>query len=368
MNRRVTAFLAVGAMGFGVQMLILQWMLAAWRWPYPVATLVAVEAALLHNFVWHERWTWADRAEPSGGWVLRLVRFHLGSGITSLAGNVLLTAAFVELLDVPPLLANVGAVAATSLANYLVADRWVFSLPAAACAACLLAVGPGAEAAGVNADTLAAWNGHVALVERSLPEHEADPPLREPEGRAIAVPGGTIHEWRGSVTIPGITVGQLVRALTTPGLPPPAPDILDARIVSRHGDAWRVYLKLTRSAVITVVYDTEHDVRFNQHEPGFATSRSVSTRIEETSGADRGFLWRLNSYWRYRQRGTAVVVDVLSLSLSRGVPALVRSVAAPLINRIARESMQRTLDAVERFGRGLPACGTARCAAAASRD
>ena len=38
------------------------------------------------------------------------------------------------------------------------------------------------------------------------------------------------------------------------------------------------------------------------------------------------------------------MVDLESLTLSRNVPSLVRPIAAPLVNRIARESMVRTLD------------------------
>jgi hypothetical protein len=112
-------------------------------------------------------------------------------------------------------------------------------------------------------------------------------------------------------------------------------------------------MKLTRSAIITVTYDTEHEVTFTRVAPGFARSRSASTSIREEGGSDRGFLWRLNSYWRYRQHGNDVVVDLLSVSLSRDVPSLARPVAGPIVNAVARESIERTLDAVARFGAGL---------------
>jgi hypothetical protein len=80
-----------------------------------------------------------------------------------------------------------------------------------------------------------------------------------------------------------------------------------------------------------------------------ATSRSVATRITEAGGGDRGFLWRLNSYWRYTQVGPDVRVDLESISLSRAVPRVARPVARPLVDRIANESLQRTLDSVQRF-------------------
>jgi putative flippase GtrA len=349
--------MCIGAAGFGLQLALVALLSTVARWPYPLAVVLAVEAAVLHNFAWHERWTWVDRHDAGHARWRRLVRFHLGTGLTSLVGNVVVTTLAVEVLDMQPVLANVCAVAATSLANFLVADRWVFSPPVtAAVIVALLAVPASATAAELRGETVAAWGRHIASVEAMLQAHESDPPVRETEGRTVSVPGGSIHEWRGSVIVHGVSVERLVHALQTPGLPPPADDILEARVLGRTGDTLHVYMKLTRTAIITVTYDTEHDVTFARRSPGFATSRSVSTRIREDGGSDRGFLWRLNSYWRYRQHGDDVVVDVLSVSLSRDVPALARPLAAPLIDRIARESMQRTLAAVEQFGSGLGRC------------
>jgi len=88
---------------------------------------------------------------------------------------------------------------------------------------------------------------------------------------------------------------------------------------------------------------------FERHSHALATSRSISTKVAEASGADRGFLWRLNSYWRYTQVGTDVRIDLESISLSRDVPWFVRSMAEPLINRIARESVTRTLSSVRSY-------------------
>jgi len=354
MTQRVSAFFAIGVAGFVLQIAMLHWLSSAWHWPYVIATLVAVESAILHNFFWHERWTWADRRPDRRSTRTRLLRFHLGTGMTSLAGNVLVTALAVELLHMPTLIANTVAVLATSLVNFLVLDRWVFRrFPAAACCVALLLAPMDVSAAGAGRETVTAWNRHIAVIESTIGDHATDSPATEPEGRSISIAGGTIHEWRGSVLVRGITVPRLVGALEVPGLPPPSDDVLDARVLRRDGDSLHVYLRLTRSAVMTVTYDTEHDVTFTHHYPAFATSRSVSTTIREIGDSDHGFLWALNSYWRYRQQGDDVLVDVLSVSLSRSVPSLVRPIAAPVIDHVGRESMQRTLDAVERFGRGL---------------
>jgi len=179
-----------------------------------------------------------------------------------------------------------------------------------------------------------------------------DRPLRPgtaTQGLMIDIPGGTIYHSSGSILIRGTTVDRVVRALMYPGTPPPQADVLDSRVLARTDSTLRVYLKLSRTAVVTVVYDTEHQVTFTRHSPVMATSRSVSTRIAECDGGDRGFLWRLNSYWRYTQAGNDVRVDLESLSLSRSVPRVARPVARPIIDRIARDSIQRTLDSVQRF-------------------
>lgn len=351
MTSRVPAFIGVGVVGFVVQMVTLFCLTHVWHWSYLAATTIAVEAAVLHNFAWHERWTWADRRGRSSGAVERLWRFHLGNGATSIFGNIIITALAVEQLRLAPLAANTFAVIVTSAVNYLLADRWVFKrVPVALLAAVWLLLPDPLAAAQLQPETIAAWNRHVAATELTLRDHENEPPLDAPEGRSLRVPGGTIHEWRGSTVVPGTTVEAIVHALQVPGLPPPAEDILEAHVMRRRGDTLHLFMRITRSAVVTVTYDTEHDVTFERRRDGFATSRSVATSIRETGGDDHGFLWRLNSYWWYRQRGNDVVIDVLSLSLSRDVPSLLRPIASPVIDRVARESMRRTLDAVERFG------------------
>jgi hypothetical protein len=107
--------------------------------------------------------------------------------------------------------------------------------------------------------------------------------------------------------------------------------------------------------VITVTYNTEHVVDYHRVTGSRALVRSVATRIAELAAAstpqehekpsadDNGFLWRLNAYWRYEAVPGGVIVECESVSLSRPVPLLIRPVANPIVDRIARESMQRTL-------------------------
>ena len=127
MRTRLTAFATVAAGGFLLQVATLAVLTLTVDWPYVPATAVAVEVAVLHNFWWHERWTWSDRSLPAGSGRHRLVKYHLTTATTSIAGNLLLTAGFVELAHMPVVAGNIAAVGAMAAANFFVADRWVFA-------------------------------------------------------------------------------------------------------------------------------------------------------------------------------------------------------------------------------------------------
>jgi putative flippase GtrA len=120
-------FNLVGVLGFLVQLAALFLLKRLAGLQYLVATAIAVELTLLHNFVWHEHVTWADVTSHFRQGVLgRLIRFHLANGLISIAGNVAFTWMFVESLHWPYLLANSTSVVICSLLNFVVGDRLVF--------------------------------------------------------------------------------------------------------------------------------------------------------------------------------------------------------------------------------------------------
>jgi putative flippase GtrA len=120
-------FYAVGALGIVVQLTALALLKSGLHMDYLLATALAVEAAVLHNFFWHERWTWADRLRHvSTGRAGRLVRFHLTNGVVSILGNLILMKVLVSRGDVPYLYANGLIIAILSVVNFLAADQLVF--------------------------------------------------------------------------------------------------------------------------------------------------------------------------------------------------------------------------------------------------
>jgi putative flippase GtrA len=121
-------FNVVGVIGFALQSAAL-FVLTHSAHPagYLVATAVAVELAVLNNFVWHQRWTWRDRPSATTKETLhRLAKFNITNGAVSITGNLVLMSILVGRLGLPIAGANVASVAACSICNFFLADRIAF--------------------------------------------------------------------------------------------------------------------------------------------------------------------------------------------------------------------------------------------------
>jgi putative flippase GtrA len=128
---RWLVFNTIGAIGLFVQLACLWTLRHAFHLHYLVAALLAIELAIVHNFFWHWRWTWADRVVAPADLVRRFIRFNLTNGAISIIGNLVLMAALVELANTPYLLAHLLSVAACSWANFVVSDIVVFGVRSA---------------------------------------------------------------------------------------------------------------------------------------------------------------------------------------------------------------------------------------------
>jgi putative flippase GtrA len=125
--RRWLVFNSVGVMGILLQTSALFVLIHQVGLNYLLATGLAVEAAILHNFCWHEYWTWADRAKGSKSLIIRrFIYFQCANGAISLVGNVLLMRIFVDSLSLNYLPANMLSIALCSVINFLAGDRFVF--------------------------------------------------------------------------------------------------------------------------------------------------------------------------------------------------------------------------------------------------
>jgi putative flippase GtrA len=119
-------FNLVGAMGMAVQLAALALFNRLTAGRYLVATAAALELTLVHNFVWHLRYTWRDRRDRSAlpG---RFVRFHLSNGLVSLLGNLALMPLLVEEARIPVVASNAIAILCCSLVNFWLGHNWAFA-------------------------------------------------------------------------------------------------------------------------------------------------------------------------------------------------------------------------------------------------
>jgi dolichol-phosphate mannosyltransferase len=123
-------FNLVGVLGFALQSGAL-FLLTHTAYPinYLAATAVAVELAVLNNFVWHQRWTWNDRPSTTKKETLRrLGKFNITAGVVSITGNLLLMSVLVGRMRLPIVVANLVTVVICSLLSFVLADRIAFDV------------------------------------------------------------------------------------------------------------------------------------------------------------------------------------------------------------------------------------------------
>lgn len=139
------------------------------------------------------------------------------------------------------------------------------------------------------------------------------------------------------------------------------PEVIASKLISHRGDNFQIYLRLLKKKIMTVVLDTDHDVQYRSLDRKRWICRSYTTRIAEVENAGSnkervlppdtgfGFLWRLDSYWRFQERDGGVVIECRAISLTRDVPFGLGWIIEPIIQKLPKESLIHTLEATRRM-------------------
>ena len=181
-------------------------------------------------------------------------------------------------------------------------------------------------------------------------------------GEKVPCAGGMIHHWVGVVFIPGAKLQDVLAVLQDYDRQAQyyAPDVEQSKIELHDDDHFVVFLRFRRHKVITVVLNTQHDVRYFRDSRTGEHSRSSAVHIgevenagkpnerEKATGEDGGYLWRMETWWRMEERDGGVYVQSEVASLTRDIPAGLGWLIGPFVTSIPRETLTFTLQATRK--------------------
>jgi hypothetical protein len=215
-----------------------------------------------------------------------------------------------------------------------------------------------------------AQSGPYLWVERLPPEQRAadEAQLRNGQlvierldtldsGKTIPVPGGIIHHWIGTAFVPGATLVQTLAFMQDYDHKTEyfKPDIVRSKILRHDGDDYFVLLRFYNKKFFTTVIDTDQEIHYHVVDSTHAYSRSRTTRVQEVENAgkadekleaeghDRGFMWRMNTFWRFEEKDGGTYVECQAISLTRDIPTGLGWMVGSFVTSVPRESLTFTL-------------------------
>jgi hypothetical protein len=177
-------------------------------------------------------------------------------------------------------------------------------------------------------------------------------------GKSIDAPDAMIHHWLAIVFVPGVSVNSAVALMEDYDRHSQvfAPNIVASKLLERKDERFRVSLRFYVKKVIGVTLDTENQAEFFRPAADRAYSRIRSTKVteitnagtpqqsEKAPGQENGFMYRLNTYWRFLERDGGTYIQCESLTLSRDVPFALSWIIKPFISQVPKESLSFTLE------------------------
>ena len=176
-------------------------------------------------------------------------------------------------------------------------------------------------------------------------------------GHTMEAPDAIIHHWLGAVFAPGANLPQTLALVQDYNHHQDIykPEVVRSRLIGHTGNDFQIYYRLRKKKVITVTLNTYHDVHYFPIDSTRCYSRSYSTRIAEVAdadtpderekpvGQDGGFLWRINSYWKFEAKDGGMYIECESISLTRNIPTGLGWLIKPFVTSIPKESLEMTM-------------------------
>jgi len=175
-------------------------------------------------------------------------------------------------------------------------------------------------------------------------------------GKDIDVPGGFVQDWLGLLFIPGATIPQVRSILQDYAAYKQIykPEVIESKMLDHKASDYDIFLRLYKKQFVTIVLNANYRVHYGDVDSPRMYINSRSTRIAEVKDPDRpnseelpvghddGFLWALNSYWRFEEADSGVYAQLEAVSLSRDLPFGLMWLKG-FLQKFPRESMEATL-------------------------
>ena len=266
------------------------------------------------------------------------------------------------------------------------------TLAAAALAALLPGLCPEARATDLKPETLAAFNRLSAARDAQFDAEvqndpflwvDAQPQAKREEyyrqlraqgviieklgatidGKKYDVPDAMVHRWVGLVFIPRVRVETVVHLVQDYDHHAKyyAPEVARSKLISRDDGHFLVYLRFHAKHILSVTVDTWMEAWYRTISPAREVSRSHTTRVQEVNNAgqpdesllpeghDRGFLWRMNTYWKFEEKDGGTYVQCESITLTRSIPAALKWIIEPFVTSVPRESLVALLNHTRKY-------------------
>jgi hypothetical protein len=179
----------------------------------------------------------------------------------------------------------------------------------------------------------------------------------DPSGQKLEAPDAIIHHWLGAVFVPGANLRETIALMQDYNRHQDIykPEVVRSRLLAHQGNDFTIYYRLRKKKLITITLNTNHDVHYFPLDSTRWYSRSYSTRIAEVADADTpnerekpighdgGFLWRINSYWKFEEKDGGVYIECESISLTRDIPTGLGWLIRPFVTSIPKESLEMTM-------------------------
>ena len=177
----------------------------------------------------------------------------------------------------------------------------------------------------------------------------------------VGAPYGLIHDWIGAAFVAGAKVVNILSIIQDYDDHKNIykPNVVDSKLISHRGDDFRIYLRLLKKKIITVVLDTEHEVHYERQGANCCCC-SRTTRIAEVQDAGKvnettllpdtghGFLWRLHSFWKFQEMNNGALIQCRAISLTRDIPGALKWMIQPIVRSLPKDSLVDTLSATRR--------------------